>query len=201
MVFRTPLLVRIEPWDEYLEHVSRRARREYRYAQAAHPDAAYREVPLERTLLQRWMDVWAEQIVEGKKQKWTYSVERFENEKWLLFDCGVGVHPLLVCDDYCYAGPPLYEKEKTPYAAKFMWFGAIRWCAENGVKWFDLGGGSQKTWRGLLEEPIESYKWIFVQTSIRRHPELAEPWWSQCCNCGWRQLVTKQEVCNGCKLI
>ena len=198
MVLRTPLLVRIEPWDDYLAHASRRCRREYRYALRAHPDAAYREVPLERTLLQRWMRVWEQQIVEGKHQKWTYSVERFEAERWRLFDVGFGVHPLLVCGDYCYAGPPLYEKDKTPFAAKLMWFGAIRWCSENGIRWLDLQGNGQKTWRGLLEQPHQSYKWLFVQPDVREHPELAEPWWSQCCLCGWRQLVVRESTCLRC---
>ncbi len=198
MVLRTPLLVPIEPWDDYLARVSKRARREHRYAVKAHPNASYREVSMERPLLQRWMQVWAQQIVEGKRQTWTYSVERFVHERWRLFDIGVGVQPLLVCGDYCYAGPPLYEKEKTPYAAKFMWFGAIRWCAEHGLRWLDLGGGSQKTWRGLLEAPIVSYKWLYVQTDVRHHPERAPPWYSQACACGWRQLVERESACLRC---
>ena len=198
MLFRTPRLVKIEPWDDYLAHASKRTRREYRYACAAHPGDVYAEVPLERAELQHWMSVWERQIVEGKHQTWTYSVERFVDEGWRLFRCEAGVHPLLVCDEYCYAGPPLYEKEATPYAAKCMWFGAIRWCSENAVKWLDLQGPGAMTWRALLQNPDASYKWRYVSPEDRAHPELAAPWLSQCCACGWRQLVERESPCRHC---
>lgn len=197
MLFRTPLLVQIEPWEQYLEHVSKRARREYRLAIRAHADARYREVPLERTQLQHWMWLWEQQMVEGRHPRWSYTAERFEREHWRLFDVGVGVHPLLICGDYCYAGPPLYDKVAHPYAAKLMWFGAIRWCTENAIKWLDLQGPGRMTWRALLEQPNRSYKWLYVPQASRA-VALAQPWYSQCCPCGWRQLVEHETVCRGC---
>lgn len=197
MLFRTPLLVPIEPWADYLEHVGRRARREYRYAQRAYPSVVYREIPLERAYLQRWMRVWEEQMVEGRHPRWTYTAEQFERERWRLFDVGIGVHPLLVCGDYCYAGPPLYDKTVHPHAAKLMWFGAIRWCAEHAIRWLDLQGPGRMTWRALLEHRDRSYKWLYVP-SAARDPARAQPWYSQCCPCGWRQLVERETVCGGC---
>lgn len=198
MLFRTPLLVPIEPWEAYLEHASKHARREYRHAAAAHPGCVYREIALERAYLQQWMLLWERQMVEGSHPRWTYSAEQFERERWRLFDVGVGVHPLLVCDDYCYAGPPLYDKAAHPHAAKLMWFGAIRWCAEHAIKWLDLQGPGRMTWRALLEQHDRSYKWLYVPSETRAHPERAEAWYSQCCPCGWRQLVIREGLCRGC---
>ena len=200
MAFRTPRLVRIEPWEQYLKNSSKRARREYRYAQRAHPEE-YREISLERSFLQRWMDVWEEQVVEGKHPKWIHAVDTFFEHKWRVLACDSGIHPLLVCGDYCYAGPPLYRKKETPYAAKFMWFGTIRWCAEQGIKWLDLQGPGRSgvlTWRKLLQEPDKSYKWLYVQPDIRENPDNAPAWISQCCPCGWRQLVVREGPCRGC---
>lgn len=191
MLLRTPLLIQIEPWEQYLEHIGKRARREYRYAVRAHPDAVYRETALERTHLQRWMRLWEQQMVEGRHPRWTYTAEQFERERWRLFDVGVGVHPLLICDDYCYAGPPLYDKTAHPYAAKLMWFGAIRWCAENAIRWLDLQGPGRMRWNELKRD--SSYKWRYVPRGADSHP-----WYSQCCVCGWRQLVSYPQRCNGC---
>lgn len=199
MQFRSPRLVRLEPFDDYLAHVGRRSRREWRYAQRAHAGDTVAEIPLERTSLLPWMRLWEGQIVEGRHPTWTYDVERFIAERyWRLLACSIGVHPLLVCGDYCYAGPPLYDKRAHPYAAKWMWFNAIRWAHEQGLAWLDLQGPGQTNWRALLEQPDASYKFLYVQEDIRAHPELAEPWLSQCCPCGYRQLVIKQEACRGC---
>ena len=199
MVYRSPRLVRVEPFDDYLANVSKRARREWRYAQRAHAGETVAEIPLERAELQRWMSLWESQIVEGKNPKWTYSIDRFIAEGWRLLACSVAVHPLLVCGEYCYAGPPLYDKRTHPYAAKFMWFSAVRWCHEQGVRWLDLQGPGRTNWRALLENPDVSYKWMYIYKETKRNPMAAEPWYSQCCQCGWRQLVTSREACKRCQ--
>lgn len=192
MLLRTPLLVPIEPWEQYLEHISKRARREWRYASRSHPGACYREIPLERLQIQRWMQLWERQMVEGRHPRWTYSAEQFERERWRLFTVGIGVQLLLVCDDYCYAGPPLYDKLEHPYAAKLMWFGAIRWCAEHAIKWLDLQGPGRMRWNEIKRD--SHYKWLYVPRSFSN----AMPWYSQCCPCGWRQLVFQPKQCAGC---
>ena len=198
MVFRSPRLVRIEPFDDYLAHLGKRARREYRYAEHAYPLLSCAEVPLERAQIQRWMRLWEAQIVEGRHPTWTVSVDQFISEGWRWLVSDIGAQPLLVCGSYCYAGPPIYDKEQDPYAAKFHWFAAIRWCAELGLEWLDLQGPGRTNWRALLEQPDRSYKWLFVQRDIREHPERAEPWLSQCCPCGWRQLVVRESPCVQC---
>lgn len=200
MQFRSPRLVRLEPFDDYLAHIGRRARREYRYARSAHAGDSVAEIPLERASLSPWMQLWERQLVEGRHPKWTYTVEQFIAEGWRALACSVAVHPLLVCGNYCYAGPPLYDKRAHPYAAKWMWFNAIRWAYEQGLSWLDLQGPGRTNWRALLEQPDASYKWIYISKSVRTHPENQAPWLSQRCACGWRQLVVKATPCLGCGL-
>lgn len=193
MILKTPRLVRVEPFDDYLAHLSYSGRRKYRKTRGT-----YSEVPFDAELLARWMALWETQIVNGKRVKFRkYTPERYRREGWRLFRAEAALHPLLVCGDYCYGGPPLYDKREHPEMAARCWFGAIRWCAENGIAWFDLGGGSQKTWRGLLESPDRSYKWLYVQRDVKRNPILAQSWKVQVCReCGWRQLVYAENACS-----
>jgi hypothetical protein len=155
-------------------------------------------VPLDVDELKEWMALWAQQIVERHYPRWTYTAEQFRDEGWRIVRCDHSLHPLLMCGDYCYAGPPLYDKRAHPLAARFMWFSSIRFAFEQGLQWFDLGGGDRKTWRKAVAERDESYKWQYVTRKVKEHPELEEPWYSQICPCGYRQLVLKEEPCRRC---
>ena len=191
MQMKTPRLVRIEP--KYVENVPKRAR--YERKQALAQSLAFDCIDFDCGILDRYMRLWSVQI---KKPWGRYSVDRFERENWTLFASGSALHPVLICDDYAYAAAPMYDKTLHPWAAKFMWFSLIDWLIADGtVRWLDLGGGSQRTWRQLVENPDKSYKWLYVQRQYR-DPVNCRPWRSQVCRCGWRQLVERESSCRGC---
>jgi hypothetical protein len=154
-------------------------------------DLKFSEIPFDRQMVTEWMRLWEQQIVYGKHpkwQKWT-TPEIFEKLGVRVFFSGVALQMLEVCGEYAYAQPVLYDKVKNPWAAKFMWFKAIEWCCENGVKYLDLDGGRGKTWRQkLIDHDGPLYKWMYVPRAVKRHPERAPEWKVYVCGCGWRTL-------------
>lgn len=197
MQLKTPRLLRLT--HDYVPSCGKRTRYERRKAFAAGAAESYRRLEFDRDRLAAFMELWTRQRVYGHKPHWhRYTPEKFEQEQWSLFGCENGLHPVLICDDYAYAGPPLYDKTRRPWMARYLWFKLIDWLIDEGkVKWLDFGGGQQKTWRQLLEDPDISYKWQYIPKG-QRSPAIAEPWRSQVCRCGWRQLVTEPSPCRKC---
>lgn len=199
MLYKTPRLLRLTA--DYVAISGKRTRYERRRAYAAGENTrqSYARLAFDCDRLAEFMALWTRQRVFGRRPQWhRYTPEKFEREHWSVFGCALGLHPVLICDSYAYAGPPLYDKVRHPWLAKFLWFKLIDWLIdEDRVQWLDFGGGSQKTWQGLLETPDESYKWQYIPKS-QRDPAHARPWRVQLCRCGWRQLVTEAEPCRGC---
>ena len=192
MQLKTPRLVRIE--SDYPAHISKRARYERKQV---FDRSDFGHLGMDVPKLAYWMAVWERQIVDGRHPKWhRYTPEKFEAEGWTLYGNELGIHPILICDEYAYAGPPLYDKTRTPWMARFLWFHTID-ALDSIVSWLDLGGGSNGTWRDLLRNPDKSYKWLYVQPDLRKEP--APPWRVQVCQCGWRQLIYEPTQCARCR--
>jgi hypothetical protein len=148
-------------------------------------------VPFDRQQVAEWMALWEKQVVYGKHpkwQKWT-TPEIFEKHKVRVLFADIALQMLEVCGDYAYAQPVLYDKTKYPWVAKFMWFKAIEWCGQNGVKYLDLDGGRGKTWRQKLQaQDGPQYKWMYVPKYVKENPDEAPEWKVSVCSCGWRTL-------------
>jgi hypothetical protein len=139
------------------------------------------------------MGLWEQQTVFGKKASWQqWTPAKAEAIGVRVFSAGIAVQMAEVYDDYVYAWPVLYDKEKYPWVAKFMWFKLIEWCCENDIKYLDLDGGKGKTWRERLMTrqagEKAGYKWKFVPKIVKENPNDAPQWIVFVCNCGWKSL-------------
>ncbi len=195
---KTPLLIPIpDDFPTYLASVSKSARYEYRVAVKACAELQYKEIPFDREMVEEWMNLWSRQVVYGKRIIWApwTTPKIFEQLGVKVFFASKAMQMLEICDDYAYAQPVMYDKIKNPHVAKFMWFELIKWCCGR-VKYLDLDGGNNKTWRQALKNKKASYKWLYVPKEIKNNPDAAPEWIVFACACGWKTLG--EDRCSRC---
>lgn len=166
----------------------------------------YQEVPYDGTLVRDAMQLWSAQ-----GYSWVFGPGYFDKlnreghlRLFVAYDgkYPVGVHPMEHFGPFMYAQPVLYDKKLYPEIARFMWFELMLHAhADVTVDWVDLGGGFHGSWVDFLHnrsDPKFRYKWQYVPEKIKEDPNGQTPYYAQRCACGYKQLVTAPETCNGC---
>jgi hypothetical protein len=182
----TPLLINVHAgtFDEYVKSLSKSGRKNFSYVQKANIDLAYARVQYQPALIQRFMDLWEKQKIDGSTRSWAFGlgfVEFLEMRGHLMcFAATLRTEPSEIlalhfvekhgCYVICH--PPMYDKEAHShrYIAKYMWFRLIEYClAAPSIDWLDLGGGHNGSWRDLLlnRDKIGGYKWHYVPESTK----------------------------------
>ena len=210
---RTPLLVDTSTtFDAYLSRLSKTDRKKYKKNQKDSEGCVYTQIDYSPRLLRDFISLWEKQIVYGGHPKWCFTMEYMDNINTLVMfkveRKGVeGIHFIERCGNYAYAHPPLYDKS-SPELSRFMWFGTIRWCCENGIDYFDLGAGASRTWQQLIGARLHkgndiilnriAYKWHFVPKDVKENPIDQLPVYQLRCKCGWKQLGVIGDNCARC---
>jgi len=188
-VHRTPLLidVRTGTFDAYLRSLAKTGRKNFKHVEKVNSDVTYSHVEFDRAQVQRFMDLWEQQEVEGKKRQWAFGtgfLELLNQRRQLLCFTAtrtgppqeiLGLHFIEKHGDYAYCHPPMYDKDdhSDRSIAKYMWFRLIEWAlADPALGWLDLGGGDNGSWRDLLinRDQHEGYKWLYVPDAIKNAP-------------------------------
>lgn len=177
----------VKSFEEYLQSISKSARKNWRYAQKHNRDLEYRIIPFNREKVQSFMDLWERQLIRGIPRKWAFGVEYPEKVdiagrlRCFVAQRGgeeVSMHFVENHEGYIECHPPMYDKIKNSdrYLAKFMWFNLIKFAIESKeMDWIDIGGCGDNSWpetiRSRKEYPHNEYKWKYVPVEVKRHPE------------------------------
>ena len=172
-------------FDQYLESLTRKARKQWSYVKKHNQDLEYKAVEYERDKVEDYMKLWQRQLVRGKPIEWAYNIgfvsQMNDEDKLKIFDAGIALHFIFVHDKYIDCQPPMYDKKySNRYLAKFMWFNLIKWAIESKTGWIlDLGGGLDD-WREMIkrrkEFPNPAYKWLYVPERVKNNPDLQKPY-------------------------
>ena len=177
----------VKNFEDYIQSLSRPARKNYRYAQKHNADLKYSEVPYDGEEMERWMKLWEQQLIRGKRVTWAFGRGYLEDSlregRLLCFAADKGneriaMHFVEKRDGYVECHPPMYDKEKYAhrYLAKFMWFSLIKWAMEEreDIKVLDFGGGGEPDWREMIihrdKYPNPAYKWMYVPYKVKSNP-------------------------------
>jgi hypothetical protein len=186
-------------FEEYVASLSKPARKNYKAAMKAHesPD----DVPIRNYAIwnfskgggfptddvRQFMSLWERQLIRGKTVQWAFPVETVKG--WadagdlMLFQAvdnnheSIGMQFIQKRDGYWECHPPMYDKTKHPWLAKYMWFSLIRYAIEHKLAPLDMGGGSDD-WefnlKNRIDFPNTKYKWMYVPEKTKRDPD-SEP--------------------------
>ena len=187
MKLGTPLIVDTKlPFQEYIQNLSKHARKDYKYVIKHNQDLRYGLVEFRPQDVDKFMQIWSQQIIHGNEEvRWGFDIGHVKNlhEQGVLrvFEArsneAIAMHFVEQHGEYIEAHPPMYDKKyNTRYLAKYMWFNLIKWCTENEIKWLDLGSGDRGTWRQLLENREKyqriKYKWLYIAEAVKLQPAL-----------------------------
>jgi len=203
---KTPLLVPINgTFEKYVSGISRKGRKEYRRVMKLNERLEYKEVVFHKPLIEKFMDIWAHQLVRGRQIGWAFDlchVQELDSRGLLrcfvAYENGepIAAHFVEQHGTYIECHPPMYDKEKYlgRSLAKFMWFSLIKKVHEdNCEEWLDLGGGDRGTWREFIASrhahANPRYKWLYVPERVKDHPEEQKPW--VVCNDGVKKYLTE----------
>ncbi len=190
----TPFLINthIGSFSEYLSVLSSNAKKHYSKAKNRNKDLIFEEIPYDKDLVLKFMRLWENQIVWGKKIQWEIKPQYLDylNKKNQI-RCFVAKDENtneIIClqwiyyyGSYAYCAAPLHEKEL--YAkrnlAKYMWFKLIETAfADPEIQYLDFGAGGHTSWRGWMKihskNGYEGYKFQFVSRHLKENPDLAE---------------------------
>lgn len=171
-------------FDEYIESLSKKARKNYAYVVKHNPDLVYCQVEFNREKIERFMRLWQEQLIRGKPIEWAYGIGYVEDlaarGELLVFEANesnetIAMHFIQERNGFWECGPPMYSKKyNNRYLAKFMWFNLIRYAISNKLDILDMGGGSDE-WRDMLKNRIKypnpAYKFIYVPEDVKDNPD------------------------------
>jgi hypothetical protein len=137
-------LSRFSTFDEYLAALSANKRSEYRRAMRDY-SISWEIVPFDRDLVERFMDLWSQQLVYGKRIRWKFNVDKVDEwakEGNLLVFKG-GEVALQFARKKIEGGldlnPVMYEKTGNSRLPKYMTFKLIQYIIENKLGDLDLG--------------------------------------------------------------
>lgn len=172
-------------FEDYLASLSKKARKQYTYAEKHNADLTYQEVPYDELQVGTYMALWARQLVRGQPIEWAFPVATVSD--WMargelkVFACERAMQFIQKRNGYWDCHPPMYEKTEENlqrYLAKWMWFNLIRYAHGQSLI-LNLGGGPDD-WREHIrrraEFPNPRYKWTYVPEAIKRNPDLAPPY-------------------------
>lgn len=173
---------KFKTFDEYLSYLSKPAKKNYKFAQKHNQAAIYGRHEFLKTWLQKWMDLWGQQLIRGERRPFAFTVDALDGKNIICFSAVefhgvIAVQFVEVIDGYMNCHPVMYEKEKYAdrYLSKFMWFNLIKWAIENGIEIVDLGGGNDDDWREMIrtreQYPNPAYKWLYVPQFVKLNPE------------------------------
>jgi hypothetical protein len=190
----TPLIVdtSVATFEKYIASLSAHARKDWTYTRKHNADLVYEEVPYSPPEVEKYMNIWGQQIIHGNEEvRWGFGIghvtELFEKGVLRVFRAKQGdevksMHFVELHVDYIEAHPPMYDKKKDSkrYMAKFMWFNLIKWAIEHNVHWVDLGSGDRGTWKELVTNREQykriAYKWLYIAEETKKHPEREQPY-------------------------
>jgi hypothetical protein len=194
-VHRTPLLVDVRSgtFDAYIRSLAKTGRKNYKHVEKVNADLVFAQVGFDPQQVRRFMDLWEQQEVEGRRRQWAFGIGFVEmlhrRGQLLCFTVSrrdaphavLALHFIEKHGDYAYCHPPMYDKDVhiDRSIAKYMWFRLIEWSLANpGLSWLDLGGGDNGSWRDLLlnKDQHEGYKWLYVAEAVKEAPGDAPPY-------------------------
>ncbi|MCH7928181.1 MAG: GNAT family N-acetyltransferase [Candidatus Dadabacteria bacterium] len=178
---------RISEFSRYIQSLSNKARKNFRYVQKHNADLTYSEVPYEADKMEWWMKLWEQQLIRGKRVTWAfgrgYLEESLREGKLVCFEAykgdeAIAMHFVEKQNGYLECHPPIYDKEKYSrrYMAKYLWFELIKWAIlQPDIDMIDFGGGGEPDWREMIihrdKYPNPAYKWMYVPEEVKKHPE------------------------------
>jgi len=151
-------------------------------------DIEFKNVPYDREEVKKFMNLWENQIIWGKKRKFSYGIEYPDKlAKNGLIECfaaykddeTIGFNFNERHDDYLLLHPAMHNKTKYTDIglSKFMWLNLIKWAIENTkIKWVDFGD-SVDNWReSIKSRNLEKYKhirykWDYVSKWVKENPD------------------------------
>lgn len=189
----TPLLVDVSKgsFDDYIKSLSKSAKKNYNYTKKNNQDLIYSNIAYDPGLIAQFMDLWEEQEISGEKRKWGISKGfvdyLYRNNMLLCYGAYksedqnkfLSVHFIEIHGSLAICHPPMFDKSKynDRYLAKYMWFNLIEHCLTNrDIHWLDLGGGNRGSWKDLITNRTDSYKWLYVPKDIKEKPEEQLPY-------------------------
>lgn len=167
-------------FEQYIASLSKKARKNYKYAKKHNENVVYEEVPFSREEVKHWMELWERQLIKGQYKRWAFPVEALEGKNIKCFRATEG-EPIAFqfveeTDGYVNCHPVMYEKDRysSRYLSKFMWFSLMGWAIAH-ASIVDLGGGIDESWREMIkrreEFPNPLYKWIYVPREVKDNPD------------------------------
>ena len=178
-------------FDEYLHLLSKPAKKNYAYTRKHNQDLIYEMVPYDKEEVEKFMNLWEQQLVYGKPIQWCFPYKFIENlainGKLLCFrarkgDETIAVHFIQKRIGFWESHPPMYEKteeNEKRYLAKYMWFSLIKYFIQHQLEPLDMGGGVD-SWRDTIrrrqEFPNLNYKWTYVPDRAKENPENERPY-------------------------
>lgn len=169
-----------DTFEQYVASLSRKARKNYKYAMKMNVGVTYEEVPFDKQEVGRWMTLWEHQLIRGEYKTWAYPVEALEGKNIKCFRAVEG-EPIAfqfveLVDGYMNCHPVMYDKDRYShrYLSKFMWFRLLEWAIYH-ASIVDLGGGIDDSWREMIkrreEFPNPLYKWMYVPRDVKDNPD------------------------------
>lgn len=177
-------------FSDYLKSLSKSARKNYKYTFKHNQDLKYKKISFDRNLIERFMKLWEQQIIRGRKRHWKFGinhVQDLEKQNRLMVFAGfdksepVAVHFIELHDSYIEAHPPMYDKNfgSSRYLAKWMWFSLFKFAMDKHMLFIDMGGGIDTSWQETIKRRLEpeiskytKYKWQYVPKVVKDNPEL-----------------------------
>jgi hypothetical protein len=191
-VHRTPLLidVRTGTFDDYVSSLAKTGRKNFKAVEKANADLTYARVDFDPAQVWRFMQLWEQQEVEGRKRQWAFGMgflELLQQRGQLLCFAArrrdppqdtLALHFIEKHGAYVFCHPPMYDKDdhSDRSIAKYMWFRLVEYAlSDPDIAWLDLGGGDNGSWRDLLvnRDQHEGYKWLYVPEAVKEAPAQA----------------------------
>ena len=104
---------------EYIQSLSKSARKNYRYVKKHNTDLRYKMIPFDKEMLRSFMDLWERQLIRGIPRKWAFGIEYLEGVESLgKLRCfvaqrggeAISMHFVEDHDGYIECHPPMYDK-------------------------------------------------------------------------------------------